>query len=198
MTNKLINKFLDEGKEIMGMDCSALVKYLTAAYEEGRVSYADRATPVLEVIAREEGRQEAEQEFRKILNSGRKMYELGKQEAYKEIAEIVRAKRIEKPTMFSGQAFTAYECKNCKNKFQWHNTATPILCNICSKDWRDEIYNEAVRDIAYEITKLTPPKNKDYESMSHFHCWQQGKSACGITTDHLRCCLCEERNPRKV
>lgn len=40
----------------------------------------------------------------------------------------VRGSRI------SGQAFTEYECRSCKGKFQHPNTSVPKLCEACAKD----------------------------------------------------------------
>ncbi len=46
---------------------------------------------------------------------------------------------------------------------------------------------------------MSKPHNKieeEYYKHDHYHCWQEKKPPCGQRIEHLKCCLCEEVNPK--
>lgn len=36
----------------------------------------------------------------------------------------------------------------------------------------------------------------DYSKHNHVHCWEDKNPPCGQKIEHLKCCLCEELNPK--
>lgn len=39
-------------------------------------------------------------------------------------------------------------------------------------------------------------EEEPYYKTDHYHCWQEKKPPCGQRIEHLKCCLCEEPNPK--
>ncbi len=39
---------------------------------------------------------------------------------------------------------------------------------------------------------------KDYYKIDHTHCWSSKNPPCGQKIEHLKCCLCEETNPKII
>lgn len=83
-----------------------------------------------------------------------------------------------------------YECI-CHRKQQKRNTLTDISLEDATK-----LVAEGKAVFFESSTQQEGWEERPYHEIDHSHCWSSKKPPCGQRIEHLKCCLCEIRNPK--